>query len=140
MAAWSYTAAQIAVSGFTTTLSCTDPDSGTTTSGATATIDLDPGETVTCTYINTAQPGTNEIIKNAVPDDAPGFAFTTTDGLTPTAFSLDDDADGTLSNTRTFTTLAAETYTVTETALADFTTSVSCTALWRHDHGPHPPS
>jgi Ca2+-binding RTX toxin-like protein len=33
-------------------LVCVDPDRGTTTSGATATIDLDQGETVTCTYTN----------------------------------------------------------------------------------------
>ena len=34
-------------------LTCSDPDGGTTVSGQTATIDLDPGETVICTYTNT---------------------------------------------------------------------------------------
>ena len=36
-----------------TSLVCDDPDSGTTVASRTATIDLDPGETVTCTYTNT---------------------------------------------------------------------------------------
>lgn len=39
-----------------TSLTCVDPDNGTTTAGPTATIDLDPGETVTCTYTNTYVP------------------------------------------------------------------------------------
>jgi uncharacterized repeat protein (TIGR01451 family) len=38
-----------------TSLVCTDPDGGTTVSGQTATIDLDPGETVTCTFTNSKQ-------------------------------------------------------------------------------------
>ena len=36
------------------------------------------------------------------PNDPQDFAFTAGGGLSPTSFSLDDDADGTLSNTRTF--------------------------------------
>jgi hypothetical protein len=36
-----------------TSLVCTDPDGGTTVSGQTATIDLDLGETVECTFTNT---------------------------------------------------------------------------------------
>lgn len=35
------------------TLSCEDPDGGTTVSGATASIDLDADEHVVCTYVNT---------------------------------------------------------------------------------------
>ena len=47
------------------------------------------------------------VIKDAVPDDAQNFGYTVTGaGLTP--FSLDDDADPTLSNTQTFTGLAPE--------------------------------
>ena len=49
--------------------------------------------------------------------DSQDFAFTTTgDGLGE--FVLDDDNDPTLSNSRTFTDLAAGTYTVTEDAVA----------------------
>ena len=122
----SYTVTETAVAGFTTTLACVDPDGGTTTSGATATIDLDPGETVTCTYTNTEQPGTIEIIKDTVPDGPQDFAFTTTGGLNPATFDLDDDADGTLSNTQTYNSVAAGAYSVTETAVAGFTTTLAC--------------
>ena len=121
-----YTVTETAVSGYTTTLSCVDPDGETTTAGSTANIDLDAGETITCTYTNTAQPGTIVIVKDTVPDAPQDFSFTTTGGLTPTAFDLDDDADGTLSNTQTFNSVAAGSYSVTETAVAGYTTTVSC--------------
>ena len=78
------------VAGYATTLSCVDPDSGTTTASATATIDLDPGETVTCTFTSTAQPGTPGtivIVKDTLPDGAQDFAFTTTGGG-PAGFNL----------------------------------------------------
>ena len=38
-------------------------------------------------------PGSITIIKNAIPDDPQDFSFTTTGGLTPSTFALDDDAD-----------------------------------------------
>ena len=120
-----YTVTETAVAGYSTALSCVDPDGGTTTAGATATIDLDAGETVTCTFTNT-ELGTIEIIKDTVPDDAQDFSFTTTGGLSPATFDLDDDADGTLSNTQAFTDVAPGSYTVTETAVAGFATSLAC--------------
>jgi uncharacterized protein YegL len=43
--------------GYQTTISCSDPDGGTTTSPMTAEIDLDQAETVTCTFTNTFSPG-----------------------------------------------------------------------------------
>ncbi|WP_408950764.1 beta strand repeat-containing protein [Lysobacter sp. Hz 25] len=70
--------------------------------------------------------GTIVIVKDAVPNDAQDFAFTTT-GTGLSAFSLDDDADGTLSNTRTFTGLEPGSYTVTEAAIAGWSlTGLSC--------------
>ena len=51
----SYTVTETLVAGFTTEISCIDPDGGTTTSGSTANIDLDSGETVECTFINTLE-------------------------------------------------------------------------------------
>jgi hypothetical protein len=60
------------------------------------------------------QPGSITITKEAVPNSAQDFAFTTSGGLGN--FSLDDDADGTLPKSRTFTDLTPGTYTVTETA------------------------
>jgi uncharacterized repeat protein (TIGR01451 family) len=50
-----YTVTELAPpAGWTfTSLTCTDPTNNTTVSSSTATIVLDPGETVTCTYTNT---------------------------------------------------------------------------------------
>ncbi|MDO8614504.1 MAG: hypothetical protein Q7T33_02055, partial [Dehalococcoidia bacterium] len=81
-----------------TTLACTDPSGGTTTSVGTrtASIDLAPGETVSCTFTNTKD-GALTIIKDAVPNDAQDFSFS---GTCFTAFSLDDDTNITLSNTK----------------------------------------
>ena len=60
-----------------TNLVCVDPDGGSSVVLATgvSTIHLDPGETVTCTYTNTKRD--RRIIKDAVPNDAQDFAFTT---------------------------------------------------------------
>ena len=84
-----------------------------------ATLDVDAGETITCTYTNTKD-ATVRITKNAVPDDGQDFAYTTT-GTGAAAFtggfSLDDDADATLPNTRLFTFPGSQlgAKTVTET-------------------------
>jgi len=128
LAPGSYSVTETALAGWNLTgLTCVDPDSGSTVNLGTraATIDLDAGETVTCTYTNTQQ-GSIVIVKDAVPNSAQDFAFTTT-GTGLSAFSLDDDADGTLSNTRTFTGLAPGSYSVTETALAGWNlTGLTC--------------
>jgi len=57
------------------------------------------------------------IVKDAIPNDAQDFSFTTT-GTGLSSFSLDDDADPALSNTKTFTGLSAGTYSVAEAAVA----------------------
>jgi len=73
----------------------------------------DADRVFSCTITNT-QRGSITIIKDTVPDGPQDFGYTTTGtGLSP--FSLDDDADPTLSNTRTFTNLVPGSYTVTET-------------------------
>jgi hypothetical protein len=70
------------------------------------------------------------IIKNTVPDGAQDFHYTTTGGLSPASFDLDDDADATLSNTKVYADLNAGDYSVTEQlpvfgyALTDLTCSV----------------
>lgn len=70
--------------------------------------------------------GTIVIVKDAVPNDAQDFAFTTT-GTGLSSFSLDDDADGTLGNTRTFLALAPGIYSVTEAATTGWDlTSLTC--------------
>jgi hypothetical protein len=60
------------------------------------------------------------VIKNTIPDGPQDFGFSTTGGLNPSTFSLDDDSDATLSNMQVFTGLSAGTYTVTEGAVAGF--------------------
>ena len=62
---------------------------------------LAAGDDVTCTFTNT-KGATLTIVKDAVPNDAQDFAFTGT-GSGVSGFSLDDDADPGLSNTKVFT-------------------------------------
>ncbi len=68
-------------------IACVDPDGGSTFDLATSTarIDVDAGEHVTCTFLNTAQ-GTVTIVKQTDPPDAGGQVFAFTGGLG--AFSL----------------------------------------------------
>jgi hypothetical protein len=61
------------------------------------------------------QPGTINIVKDARPNDPQDFGFTAGGGLSPTSFTLDDDSDGTFSNTRTFQVVAGSGYNVSET-------------------------
>ncbi|HEU4868067.1 MAG TPA: hypothetical protein VFV09_10090 [Actinomycetota bacterium] len=66
--------------------------------------------------------------KDTVPNASTDFSFTTT-GTGLSSFSLDDDGDGTLSNTKSFVNLLPGSYSVTETAAAGYDlTSLSCTA------------
>jgi|GEM_PF-7104518 len=93
-----------------TSLVCTDPDGGTTVVGQTANIDLDPGETVTCTYTNTKR-GTIVINKAAVGgDDTFNYTTSGTGGL-PGSFSI-TTASG--SGSQTFTNIIPGSHTVTE--------------------------
>jgi hypothetical protein len=98
-----------------TDITCLGGGPDTTDTARTATIGLDPGENVTCTFTNTEE-GSITVVKDAQPNDPQDFSFTSTGGLTPSAFDLDDDADGTLSNTRAFIDLLPGTFTVTEGA------------------------
>ena len=68
-------------------------------------------------------PGSITIIKDAVPNNAQDFAFTATGGLA-TPFSLDDDADATLSNTKLYSGITSfVTYTIAETPVTAWTVS-----------------
>ena len=60
------------------------------------------------------------IMEDAVPDDAIDFPFTSTGGLPPPELVLDDDADGTLPNMRTFCDLTPGRYTVTQQTPPDW--------------------
>ena len=78
-------------------------------------IDVAAGETVTCTFPNRKR-GQIVVVKDATPNDAQDFSFTAGGGLSPASFSLDDDSNGTLSNTRTFANVTAGAgYSLSET-------------------------
>ena len=67
------------------------------------------------------------IIKNAVPDSAIDFDFTTTGGAPLADFSLDDDNDPTLSDTKVFNQVPPGDYTVTEALVAHWKlTGLTC--------------
>ncbi len=73
-----------------------------------------PAINAACTFTNTIQKGSITIVKDAAPNSPQDFSFTTT-GAGLAGFSLDDDSDTTLSNTKTFTNLIPGTFSVTET-------------------------
>ena len=105
-----------------TGLSCTDPDNGTTTAGATATIDADPGEHIACTFTNTKRAS---VTIEKVTDPAAvnqNFAYTGSAAL-GLPFNLNDGG------TATHTELVVPgSYSVTETAIDGWRLSgVSCT-------------
>ena len=78
-------------------------------------IDVSGSELVTCTFTN-QRPGAVIVRKDAQPNDPQDFDFTAGGGLTPTTFQLDDDSNGTLSNSRTFSGVAPGAgYSVAET-------------------------
>ncbi len=80
-------------------------DSATCDDGSSpSSIDVGPGETVNCTFTNSRR-GQLVVVKDAQPNDSQDFSFTAGGGLSPNSFSLDDDSDGTLSNTRTFSSV-----------------------------------
>jgi Prealbumin-like fold domain len=91
------------------------------------------GETRTCTITNNdlppgvtpdTPPGTIVIIKDAVPNGPQDFNFTGPVGT----FALDDDADPGLGNTQSFTVPSVNTYTVSETPVPGWSTTISCVA------------
>jgi hypothetical protein len=109
-------------------LSCQDPDGGSrvSTATATATIDLDPGEEVVCTFVDVV-PATLVVEKHASPQSPQDFAFTS--GLGP--FTLDDpaidDADA-FADSITFSGLSPGEVEVSEVVPAGWAlTSIVCT-------------
>ena len=103
-----------------TDLSCSDEGQtgGSTSPGQSANISLQAGESVTCTFTNTKQ-GSITIVKNAHPDAGKDFSFSTTGGLSPSTFNLDDDgSEGTandgLKSSVTFSNVPPGDYDVTE--------------------------
>ncbi len=97
-------------------IECSDPTGNTTMSvqDRRASIDVAGGETVTCTFTNERAPrGTIVIRKQTSPDEDPNatsFGFSSTGGLTPGTFSLQDDGE------QTFTDLEPGQFSITEDA------------------------
>jgi uncharacterized repeat protein (TIGR01451 family) len=117
----SYSISEIAESGYDGALSCNDANSST--SGLTATLQLDAGETITCTWTNTER-GTLVVVKETTPDKSlESFAFEwSPEGGSSTGFSLTD-------GTSYSTTLAPGDYSVTELAESGWSlTGLTCTA------------
>lgn len=123
------------LSGYTTSVVCKDLNgtgsaltlSDTVLTGSTRSTSFTLAEDadVVCTITNTASSSIT-IIKDAVPNHSQNFGFTTT-GSGLSSFSLDDDSDPTLSNTKTFNNLGAGSYSVTETATSGWDLySVDC--------------
>lgn len=107
----SYSVSEGAVTGW-------DSDGGVCDNGETpASLDVEPGETVTCVFTNTKR-GNITIVKDAQPNNALDFTFNNNFGNSnPSTFSLDDDSNATLLNTRTFEVLPG-TYAVSENSVA----------------------
>ena len=82
---------------------------------------------VYCNFVNTTNKGSITITKDAVPNDAQDFSFTTT-GTGLSSFSLDDDSDATLSNTKVFNNLMPGTFSISENSVNDWNLDdISCT-------------
>ena len=81
-------------------------------------ISVSAGEFVQCVFVN-QKSGSVTVVQDTVPDDPQDFDYTTTGGLSPSAFQLDDDGANSnpLSNTRTFSNLSAGTKSVAQTAV-----------------------
>ncbi len=81
------------------------------------------GDTVN---IDLARFGTITIIKDTAPNSARDFSFTTT-GTGLTGFSLDDDGDAALSNTKIFSDVTPGSYSVIESAATGYSlTGLNC--------------
>jgi hypothetical protein len=124
-----WTLSSIICTGATTSVVTIGAAGGFDPGDTAVTINLAPGENVNCTFTNTRQPSSITIVKDAVPNDAQDFAFTTA-GAGLQSFDLDDDGNNanTLSNTEAFSGLAPGVRTVTETPAAGWTLSnIICT-------------
>ena len=120
------------LSNYSSTVVCKDGHGTGNTITTTGTnpwsLNVVAGKDILCTITNTRVNNASiTIVKDAVPNDAQDFAFTTT-GTGLSSFNLDDDSDGTLSNTKIFNGLGSGTYSVAEDAVTGWTLSnITCT-------------
>lgn len=118
----SYTVTEDGESGWTLDdITCDDANSTGNTGTGAATIDLDAGETITCTFTNSRDTGTIKIVKAATPEDDTPFSFT--EDILNTGFTLTDPAD----DTEEFNDVPTGAYSVTEDGETDWTlTDITC--------------
>ncbi|QLG69612.1 MAG: internalin, putative [Candidatus Woesebacteria bacterium] len=116
------------LNNYTTQWSCTKNGSsylsgtGTSASGIQIGKSGNTEDSVVCTFTNTLNQGTITIVKDAQPNDPQDFSFTGDLGN----FSLDDDDDQTLPNSKNFNVVAG-TYTVTENSTTGWDlTNITC--------------
>lgn len=110
-----YTITEVVPNDFDfTSLQCTGGGINTSPNNATATIGLDAGENVTCTYTNTKKPGSGDtgtiIIKKTTIGGDAVFDFSITPG-NPATFSLSNG------QMQTYSSVPVGNYTVEETVL-----------------------
>ncbi len=115
-----YTVSELALAGWDlTAITCNDGGSATPSSGnlqnRTVTLNVDPGETVTCTFTNT-QRGTVIIEKQTLPDGS------------PTTFTFSGAVNGNIGDSQQLSAiLPSGNYTVSETVPADWDlTAIVC--------------
>ena len=107
-----YSISEASVPGWDTTATCSD---GSPPSN----IDVGPSELVTCTFTNRSR-GSITLNLDTRPDGPQDFSFTTTGGLSPSSFQLDDDGDNgnELPSTLSFPDLSAGQYSIDQTPVA----------------------
>ncbi|PIE34250.1 MAG: hypothetical protein CSA55_01230 [Ilumatobacter coccineus] len=125
-----YSVSELTNAAYDQTVTCSESgatvDHGSSVSGVTGSIDLDPGETVTCAYTNTER-ATLVVIKDAQPDDGQAFEYSLTGGTVNETFSLTDDGVAPVTNTWSTTVSPDLEYTLVEGLTAHWTLeSVSC--------------
>ena len=138
LAAGTYSVSEDLTAGWTVSgIACLPAGSGTVDLVNRAfTVNVTAGANITCTFNNTKRPTTGSltIMKSATPRDSQDFSFhafgPNSGAIMP--FLLDDDAgaagaSAALSNTKTFATLAAGSYSVSEDMTAGWTVSgIAC--------------
>ncbi len=115
-----------------TNLQCIDPDSGTgiSVSTGTATIDIDPGEAVSCTFTNEML-GSVTVCKEIVPPDATVWDFQVYGPNSGTVTGLGDGQCGTVND------VLSGSYTVSETFQPNYRPSVDCGTKGAEDGNQH---
>ncbi|HEY0461087.1 MAG TPA: hypothetical protein VGC97_18270 [Pyrinomonadaceae bacterium] len=105
-------------------LTCTDPDGGTSVVGDAATIDLDPGEDIVCTFTNRFTPPKLIVIKHVINDNG-GTKVAADFTMSVTATNPSPSSFPGAESPGTDVGLTAGTYSVGESALSGYAASYS---------------